>query len=132
MRRRWLWFAVSGALAFVIDAGVVQLLVGVFNADPYLARLLSFLLAVTFTWGFNRSITFRAEAGRASVKQWATYLSTQLGGFVVNYGVYAAMLALWPLVHLWPVIGVAAGSLAGMVVNYLAARHWVFRPTGRD
>ena len=39
------------------------------------------------------------------------------GGAAVNYGVYALLLATVSLVAAWPVLGVAAGSLAAMVVN---------------
>jgi putative flippase GtrA len=51
----------------------------------------------------------------------------------VNYGVYAALVHAYPLVREWPVLGVAAGAGAGLVVNYLSSRFWVFRqPPPRD
>ena len=59
-------------------------------------------------------------------------MGTQLGGFSVNYAVYALMLWMLPLVHRWPVLGVAAGSVAGLVVNFVLARRFVFRRARRQ
>ena len=49
-----------------------------------------------------------------------------LGGGV-NYAVYAALVATVPLVAAQPVLGVAAGVLAGMFVNFFLADKLVFR-----
>jgi len=45
----------------------------------------------------------------------------------VNYGTYAALIALVPLVSAHPVIGVAAGAIAGMFGNFVLSRRLVFR-----
>lgn len=128
MRRQLLLFSLSGAIAFLIDGGSVQLLVAFAAADPYLARVLSFLCAVTFTFEFNRRITFRgAAADHRWPRQWLHYVVTQLGGFAVNYVVYAALVFTLAVVARWPILGVAAGSVAGLAVNFFAARRLVFK-----
>lgn len=130
--RQFALFCVAGGLAFIVDAGVVQLMTSVVHADPYAARLLSFLCAVTTTWWFNRRYTFADAADDGLSRQWLRYVGTQLGGFSVNYAVYALMLWMLPLVHRWPVLGVAAGSVAGLVVNFALARRFVFRRARRQ
>ena len=125
--RQFALFCVAGGLAFIVDAGVVQAMTSGLGADPYVARLLSFLCAVTTTWWFNRRYTFANAAAEGGPGQWLRYVGTQLGGFSVNYAVYAALLWLWPVAYRWPVIGVAAGSVAGLVVNFALARRFVFR-----
>lgn len=126
--RSFFLFAVSGALAFLIDGGVVQALVSLAGSDPYLARGFSFLCAVTFTWAFNRRYTFVHGRDQPAWPQWRRYVATQLGGFAVNYAVYALMVAWLPFVRAWPIVGVAAGSVAGLLVNYAAAKRLVFKP----
>jgi len=133
LRRQILLFAISGALGFVVDAGIVQFLVREFAFDPYGARVISFLAAATTTWAFNRRYTFAGHGTSGSRRrELLRYLVAMAVGFALNYGTYAACLALWPLVHKWPVIGVAAGSIAGAVVNFLSSKYWIFRKPGTD
>lgn len=123
--RQLLLFGIAGTLGFLVDAGVVSLLVHGLGWNPYLARLVSFLCAVATTFAFNRAYTFTAGKQRLA-GQAGRYLLAMIGGFVVNYGSYALLVHGVDVVRTWPVIGVAAGSVAGLVVNYLSSRFWVF------
>lgn len=125
----FLRFAISGVLAFVIDAGIVQCLVSLSAANPYLARAVSFLAAVLFTWQFNRRYTFVPPEGLAWWREGLQYLGTQVGGFALNYATYSVIVLASATVYRFPVIGVAAGSLAGMLANYFSARRLVFGAT---
>jgi len=129
LHRQILLFAVSGVLGFVVDAGIVQFLVREFAANPYGARVISFLAAATTTWGFNRKYTFAGHGGGSRRRELARYLVAMAAGFALNYGAYVACVMLWPLVRHWPAIGVAAGSVAGALVNFLSSKYWIFRPT---
>ncbi len=127
-RKEILFFAISGVLGFVVDAGIVQFLVREWQVNPYEARLVSFLCAATTTWAFNRKITFAGRGGDGSRRrQLIRYLIAMAGGFALNYGAYAACVASFAIVREWPAIGVAAGSIAGAVVNFLTSKYWIFR-----
>jgi putative flippase GtrA len=128
LRRQILLFAISGVLGFVVDAGIVQFLVRELGANPYGARVVSFLAAATTTWGFNRTYTFAGHGGGSRRRQLVRYLVAMAFGFALNYGAYVACVLLWPLVRQWPAIGVAAGSVAGAMVNFLSSKYWIFRP----
>ncbi|HKE47082.1 MAG TPA: GtrA family protein [Rhodanobacteraceae bacterium] len=129
LRKEILFFAISGVVGFVVDAGIVQFLVREWGVNPYEARLVSFLCAATTTWAFNRKITFAGKSGGGSKRrQLVRYLIAMAGGFALNYGAYAACVAAFPLVREWPAIGVAAGSVAGALVNFLTSKYWIFRP----
>ncbi len=126
--REFLSFAVVGAAGFVVDVVVLYLLAPLLGW--YGARVLSFLVAATATWALNRRYTFsarRASNGSGSVlREYLGYLVTMLGGAVVNYGAY--VLVLHEMSGAWaPAVGVALGSCAGLVVNFLSARYLVFR-----
>jgi putative flippase GtrA len=45
---------------------------------------------------------------------------------LLNYSVYALLVAVSRTVFAHPVLGVAAGSLAGLTLNFLVSRHFVF------
>lgn len=124
--RQFIMFGIAGTLGFLVDAGVVSVLVNGLGWDPYLARVLSFLCAVATTFGFNRRYTFAAGARAGIARQAGHYLLAMAGGFIVNYGVYAWLVFQFEPVRQWPVLGVAAGSIAGLIVNFLSARFWVF------
>jgi putative flippase GtrA len=128
LRQQIALFCVGGAIGLVIDAGIVQWLVSAFHANPYGARVLSFLAAATGTWLFNRSLTFAdRRSTQRKGREFLRYLIAMSAGFVVNYGIYATAVWAFALVRTWPAIGVAAGSLAGAVLNFLSSRYWIFR-----
>jgi putative flippase GtrA len=117
-------FVVVGTVGFVIDGGLLYLLVRS-GVDPYLARAFSFPPAVTVTWYLNRVWTFAARQGAAR-RQYARYLAVQLVGALSNYGVYAAILSLGHRSAEGALAALAAGSIAGLVINFAGARALVF------
>lgn len=126
-RKQIFFFAISGVIGFVVDAGIVQFLVREWAVNPYEARVASFLAAATTTWSFNRKYTFAGRSSGSRRRELIRYIIAMAGGFAFNYGAYAACVASFPLVREWPAIGVAAGSIAGAVVNFLTSKYWIFR-----
>jgi len=122
-------FALAGVAGLAADAAVLYLLMALgLGWAP--ARLLSFLAAVWVTWQINRRYTFH-PAGLSLWQEWWRYLLAMAGGGVCNYAVYSlAMLFLGPYMPLppaWlPLCAVAAGSLAGMTLNFISAKFLVF------
>lgn len=127
LRKQIVLFAISGVIGFLVDAGIVQFLVREAGMNPYGARVLSFLAAATTTWGFNRRYTFSGHGGGSRRRELVRYLLAMAVGFAFNYAAYALCVATWPLVRSWPAIGVAVGSAAGAVVNFLSSKYWIFR-----
>ena len=124
--RRVFRFALAGVAGFAVDAAVLFLTLGVLG--PYLGRVLSFLAAVAATWVINRRYAFVDRAsGNSLAVEFLSYLMAMLAGGAVNLGVYAALVGTFGASGVIPFAGVAAGSLAGMVVNLVLARFLVFR-----
>ena len=123
---QFLRFCVAGTVGFVIDAGILQLLVSGAGANPYLARIVSFLVAASATWLMNRRYTFEVEH-RATRAEWARYVAFMVLGALVNYGAFAISITVWELARAQPWLGVAVGSVAGLGINFLTSRRLVFR-----
>ena len=123
--REFLLFAAAGVAGLGVDVGVLYLAAPVLGW--YLARVLSFIAAATATWALNRRYTFTARhSGVSMAREYLGYLLTMLGGAFVNYGVY--VLVLHAFSGVWvPALGVALGSCAGLVLNFLSARHLIFK-----
>lgn len=124
-------FGVVGTVGFVVDAAVLTLAIAA-GLGPWYGRAVSYLVGATTTFALNRAWTFRGAPRGGLVRQWALFLLVNLLGFACNYATYAALIALVPLVAAHPVLGVAAGSLAGMVGNFIMSRRFVFRPGGNS
>ncbi|HEX7369729.1 MAG TPA: GtrA family protein [Rhodanobacteraceae bacterium] len=131
MPRQLAWFGVGGFIGFLVDAGVVQLLVSKFNTDPYVGRLFSFLCAATATWIFNRHFTFHRRGDYGLFGEWSRYIVAMSAGFAINYTAYALAVHYSEFVRAWPSIGVAIGSVPGSAANFLGARQWVFSGSRR-
>jgi putative flippase GtrA len=133
IQRLWqsefLRFAVIGTVAFVIDTIVLYVMLWI-GVGHYRGRVVSYLVALTFTWYGNRRITFattRAHGAQAIAAEWVRYLMANLTGGLVNYAMYAWLVSAFPLVSANPVLGVAAGSIAGLSVNFTLSKLLVFR-----
>lgn len=121
-------FAIVGTAAFVVDTAVLYLALWA-GLGLYSGRAVSYLVAATFTWYGNRRITFasRAQGTSAVTAEWIRFLLTNLVGGAVNYAVFAALVSQLELARTFPVIGVAAGAIAGLSVNFTLSKWLVFR-----
>lgn len=122
---QFLRFGVVGTVGFVVDTLVLYAGLAL-GLGLYGGRAVSYLAAATTTWGLNRAWTFRGQSEGAALQQWLVFVVVNLVGFAFNYGTYALLVAFVPFVADNPVIGVAAGSLAGMTGNFLLSRRFVF------
>ena len=123
---QFFWFSVSGVLALLVDMAVLYLLKS--SLGLYIARAFSFLCAVLTTWLFNRTMTFRQyQSGYSLKKEFGIYLGLMMAGGLINYGVYALLINQYAFIAAYPALGVAAGSIAGMLVNLCTAKFVLFR-----
>ncbi len=119
-------FSVIGAAGFVVDTAVLYAMLFLFGLDLYTARVISFVTAATFTWLSNRHFTFNRTKDPARVRQWARFLAFNAVGGAVNYSIYALGVTFSALIAAYPIIGVAFGSIAGLLFNYNCSRNFVF------
>lgn len=130
LRREIALFAVGGVIGFLVDAGIVQALVRGAGWNPYAARVLSFLVAASITWSWNRAVTFAHRRERRIGGEWLRWMAVMVVGALVNYGLYAWLVGAFALVRAWPALGVAAGSAVAATLNFAMARAVVFRGSG--
>jgi putative flippase GtrA len=125
-------FGIVGGIGFLVDAGILAAMLA-WGLGPYSGRVVSFLAAATTTFILNRSFTFRRDSRPEThpAGEWLAYLGLMAIGGLVNYGTYAAAVALSEEVHRFPVIGVALGSIAGMAINFWSAKTLVFERKAR-
>lgn len=116
-------FAFAGLLGLLTDVLILYLTLAL-GLGLFAGRTISFTCAVWVTWQFNRRYTFNSHG--SAWRQWWRYLGSMMIGGVINYAAYSAILICSRDHLLLPMIAVAAGSLAGMTVNFVSAKFFVF------
>jgi putative flippase GtrA len=119
----WIQFAkfgVVGALGYAINLGVYALLLGI---GPHEAAAVSFVVAATSNYWWNRHWTFAETRGHFGT-QGARFFGVSLAAFAVNQ--------LWLLVFLdWLGLGkIVAQAIAILLViplNFLGNKLWSFK-----
>jgi putative flippase GtrA len=123
---QFLRFGAVGAVGFLIDTATVYALRGAIGLIG--AGMAAYVVAASANWLLNRSWTFRGQGRRRPAhRQWLLFLLANLLGFALNRGAYSALVLCVPLCAAQPVLAVAAGALAGMLVNFSLSRRVVFR-----
>lgn len=120
-------FAVVGTIGFIVDAGVLHLLVAFGAWSPFAARVVSFPAALTATFVLNRVWTFGALR-MSPIRAYGAYGVIQTVGAALNLLVFAVCLLAMPSLYELPVVALAIGSIVAMLFNYYASRRLVFRP----
>lgn len=121
-----IFFGIAGFVGYLVDAGVTILLSS--SLSPFVSRVPAFILAATATWIINRNITFSKDSRKYNnvFYEYLHYISLMTLGIVVNYIVYAIILIFLPQNPVSILFGIAVGSLAGMIVNYLNSKKYIF------
>jgi putative flippase GtrA len=120
-------FLIVGVSGLVVDTVTVYSLRHALGL--YGAGMVAYVTAASSNWLLNRIWTFRGHgtgAGAAHL-QWARFMVTNLLGFALNRGTYAALVTFLPIAAEQPIIAIVAGSIAGVFVNFNLSRRLVFR-----
>jgi len=130
LRSPFLRFAAVGAAGFLVDEGVLYLGQHALGLGPYLARTLSIMTAMTFTWWGNRTITFRAHAAvglPGMAREWMRFVGSNAIGAAVNFSTYVVLIdfARPPFGNYY--VAAACGVAVGLVFNFTLSKHFVFR-----
>jgi putative flippase GtrA len=139
--RQLVKFCLVGASSTVIDKGVLWLLLNdLAPAVPWWASAtVSFSLAVTNGFVWNRLWTFRARAHASASAQYTRFFAVNVVGLVLNLGLTKAFLVVFTgrLLHLEGnpdarTVLLASLSAVPFVTlwNFGASKYWTFRHPG--
>lgn len=118
-------FGAVGAVGFVVDGGLLWLFLSL-DMSPYLARALSFPMAVIVTWALNRNWTFRTLRERKK-GQFLRYFGVQVAGNLTNYMIYSLIITIVGADSTTVFAAFVVGSFVGSCCNFLGARFFAFR-----
>jgi putative flippase GtrA len=117
-------YCAVGGCGFFVEAALIAVLQYRWDWTALPCRAVSFPVAVVVTWWLNHRFTFGTRGGWPELLR---YLSTQGVGMLVNLFAYTAAIWIVPELDHHALVPLVAGSALGLAVNFMLARHWVFR-----
>ena len=129
-------FFVSGGLNFSVDFGVLNILILLtgFTSGIYytLFKTISFIIANTNSYFWNKHWTFEDRQTHAGVGGYFKFLLVSVIGLVINVGVASLLVNV---IHaqfglsasIWANVGAAFGAIAGLFWNYIGYKFIVFK-----
>jgi putative flippase GtrA len=130
--KKFIPFCMVGGVGFLVDAGLLVLMVRGLGVGPLVGRLVSFPCAMTVTWYLNRRITFSGSAKGNIRKEWIRYAVVSFAGNLVNFIVYAACISFSESMYDYPELALAIAATVALVFNYIGSSRYVFRKTAGD
>ncbi|QRM53909.1 GtrA family protein [Sinorhizobium sp. BG8] len=121
--RKLLWFAVAGGTGFLVDAGMLAILLSLTPLGPFAARIVAIAVAMAATWMINRSLTF-GRSRHSLATEGARYGSIGLSSALLNYGIYSGLLLAVP--ELPPLVAVALSSGLATAWSWFGYSRFVF------
>ena len=119
-------FCVVGGIGFIVDAGILALMVHGFGVGPLVSRLVSFPCAMTTTWYLNRKVTFSSSAADRTSREWVRYALVSITGNMVNFGIYVLCIGMFQVMYDFPEFALAIAAAVALFFNYIGASRFVF------
>lgn len=132
-------FAVTGLLNYSVDLGILNSLILVTGNTSDFAligfRVISTAMAVSNSFGWNRWWTFAKpqEEREGVVSEYIKFIVASALGIAINFGIYY-IIVIWigPAaaglsIERWVNVGAVAGSLVGLIFNFLSYKKFVFK-----
>jgi len=119
-------FLCVGAIGFVLDASILSILIFDFGWGHYISRIVSFSVAVPFSWLLNRMLTFRGSATANRTREYTIYMAIQGAGALLNFTIYGTCIFFSALMKNYPVLALAIGSVVALVFNYTTLQRYAF------
>ena len=128
-------FSAVGAVAFVVDVGLFNILSSTLVQDsPILAKTISVLVATTVSWLGSRYITFRKLRTRSIRSETLLFALTNLVGLLISTGcLYISHYVLdFRSQFADNISGNVVGIALGNIFRYFAYRYVVFNGPSRS
>ena len=127
-RSEYYYFGIIGGTGFVIDSGIFTLLHR--ELDYPLSRVISILIAMTFTWFCNRTFTFKATE-KISHREWLRYTKVSVTGALMNFSIFISLCHLSVLLKQYYIIPLMMATSVTMFFNFTLSKYYVFKPRSR-
>ncbi|MEZ5852259.1 MAG: GtrA family protein [Hyphomicrobiaceae bacterium] len=123
LHRHFGGFAISGAIAFTVDAILLETGIRWLGLHPLVARVAAIACAMVAGWLSHRTFTF-ALSTTPSLREFLRYAAAAWMAAALNYAAFATIVLYRPDTPAFIALGMA--SFFAMIFSYLAMRYAVF------
>jgi len=120
--KQFIKFGIVGASSTIVDFAILNLLVLIFHLNVYLSATISFILAITNGFIWNRLWTFKSEGSKTL--EYGKFMFVNIIGLGINL---AIMFVLIQYFNLWYNFAKAAATAIVMFWNFYGSKKWVFK-----
>lgn len=137
---RFFLVGIMNTLVDLIILNIETTITGLKSGSPYaIQKGFSFIVAVTFSYFFNKYWTFKDKSKEEEGKKFSQFLFVSIIGMLVNVSSATLTIAyLKPFIdstlnlgflndQLWVNIGALAGTAVGLIWNFIGYKFWVFK-----
>lgn len=124
LRTQIIRFIITGVGSGILDFGLTILLQEYAGFAPWAAKACGFIVGTTTAYLINRRWTFRAEP---SMARFAAVIALYLVTFVVNVGLYAFFVHVFPDGILYSLIAYVIAQGTATVINFVVQRAVIFK-----
>lgn len=123
-------FGVVGAVGFVVDTVIFNVLRATVlspnevHAGPFIAKVISTIVAIFVNWMGNRYWTFRDQRRAVAAREGVEFVVVSLGGMVISLGCLA--VSHYVLGFTSALADNVSGNVVGLVLG-TAFRFWLYR-----
>lgn len=129
---QFLKFCIVGILGSIIDTAILIVLVEFAGLDPRAAAVLTFFVAVSFTYLLNRFWTFNASRTYQAFASYTRFVTVCLGGLLIRIVIMHFLIELFNMgIGYRYVLASVCGIFAATLFNFLGSTYIVFS-TNKD
>ncbi|MCK5173521.1 MAG: GtrA family protein [Planctomycetes bacterium] len=125
--KQFLTFGLIGGSGVVVAMAVINIMMAWLQSF-LIANIAAFFVAVTWNFALNRRFTFKESTHRPVIQQWAMFIGSSTFGLASNWTVSFGLYYNIPLFKEHYNLAVLCGVAAGFLVNFVCAKHIVFKP----
>jgi putative flippase GtrA len=121
-------FGAIGAVAYVIDVGIFNLLRFGVELGPLTSKTLSTIVAMTFAYAGNRYWTWRDRPRHGVRREYAMFALVNGGGLAIQLALLGFTVYILDVQGKWAenLAGNVFGVIVGTIFRFWAYRTWVF------
>lgn len=119
-------FALVGGTGTLVDLLVLFGTHGLLDIRFEIAKVISFIVAVTSNFILNRAFTFPEARGNHWVRQYTRFVGTCIIGFVVNWSISVYLNRYIPFFTTHYLIASLLGIISGMTINFVGSKFFAF------